>query len=111
MIDNYARPIHSKDPTEWIFFDSANGLPAAVLNYPADWAVWDLRPFRWTMPVRRIGEDQDAREARIIGRRLYSPTRPGLGVPDGVQTPYRRDLPKQRYAAAQRDRDLTGKRG
>ena len=84
--DNYARSVRTG---EIILFRSEFGLPGRVVDALSDWAVYDLLAVNGEgLPCRRIGEDSDAREARIEGYAMMRNLRPLQSYCPGVG-PYR----------------------
>jgi hypothetical protein len=106
MFDNYIRP--ATRPARQLtlahveLFRTVDGVPEHALLHPEQYVIWDLPMKHWREPFFRVGEDQDAREARRLGIRGYEgPLPAGTGVDARVFTPYRKPLPStmQRHAA------------
>jgi hypothetical protein len=94
--NNYCRRLYNRNPREVLLFRSEEGLPEVVRENPSDWVVWELRPFSWRSTLHRVGEDADAREARLLGVARYTnPLPPAQGVGNDVVIPYRRLSLKQ----------------
>lgn len=82
-----------------VFFETDLGLPDEIRNHPSGWLVYALPGADWMLPVYRVGEDPDAREARCMGHPMYKkPLPPAMCVPPELETPYRRRLSRGHLA-------------
>lgn len=86
--DNYCR---HRVTHEVLFFATEEGMPAATRDNPHEWDVYDLPDVLWTAPYHRIGEDLDARIARMMRHPRYTHVPPLCSVPWWVSEPHRAD--------------------
>ena len=101
MTNNYIYPksvqrdIEGKDYSAVICFNTADGIPDLSGRTRDQLVIYDLPAALWSSAYWRVGEDADAREARMKHHHGYTEQlKPCQGVSSAVSMPYRR-LPKQ----------------